>query len=229
MENFSRFAVYYAPEPGPLATFGAEWLGWDCVAGVETAQLQPRGLPCPAEDITQTPRKYGFHGTIKPPFRLAEGHTPDALALAMGRVVRHLPAVTLAGLKLSRLGHFLALTPEGPATELALLASNIVRELDGFRAPLTDAEIARRRPEALSPTQRALLARWGYPYVMDEFRFHMTLSGRLGDADLAQTEAVLRPVVEPLLPAPFAVTSLCLFGEAGDGRFHLVQRYTLAP
>lgn len=228
MENFRRYAIYYAPEPGRLATFGAEWLGWDAAAGVETAQLQPVGLPCPAEEITGTPRKYGFHGTVKPPFFLAGGKSVHALHNAMLALADQLAPVRLNGLQISRLGHFLALTPKGPTTELALLASHIVRELDTFRAPPSAEEVARRRPASLSETQRALLSRWGYPYVLEEFRFHLTLSGRLSPEDLAQTEAALRPGLEPLLPEPFDVTSLCLFGEGDDGRFHNLHRYTLS-
>ncbi|TKA95193.1 DUF1045 domain-containing protein, partial [Cereibacter changlensis] len=88
-------------------------------------------------------------------------------------------------------------------------------------------EIARRRPERLSPRQRGYLADWGYPYVMEEFRFHLTLTGDLPEAEAAQVEAVLAPVLAPLLPRPFRIGSLCLFGEAADGRFRLLERVAL--
>jgi len=228
MEAFTRYAIYYAPEPEPLASFGAQWLGWDAETGTPTAPLQLPGLPAPVEQITATPRKYGFHGTIKPPFRLAQGTTVDALHDATQALARLLPPARMSGLALSQLGHFLALTPVGPTTELAALASLIVRELDHFRDPPTDTELARRRPEALSPAQRALLTQWGYPYVMEEFRPHLTLTGRLSAPDLAQTHAALAPVLTPILPAPFEVRSLCLFGEDAEGRFRNLHRYTLS-
>lgn len=228
MNNFKRYAIYYAPEPGPLADFGARWLGWDAVTGTERTPRQLPGLPCAAADISETPRKYGFHGTIKPPFHLADGTTAEGLHRATAALCRLLAPVTLEGLKLSRLGYFLALTATGNTTHLASLASHAVMELDRFRAPPGADEIARRRPGDLNETQRALLSRWGYPYVMEEFRFHLTLSGRLSDADATATEAALAPVVAPLLPNPFVVSSLCLFGEAMDGRFHLLHRYPLS-
>ena len=87
MPVFTRFAVYYAPEPGPLADFGAAWLGWDATAGSARAHPDIAGLPRPVAEITQTPRKYGFHGTVKPPFRLAPGSTPEALAADLGMSV----------------------------------------------------------------------------------------------------------------------------------------------
>lgn len=228
MNGYNRYAIYYAPEPGPLADFAADWLGWDPVTGTERVPPALPGLPRRAADITETPRKYGFHGTIKPPFRLADGTTGEELHAEAATLARRLQPVTLDGLRLSRIGQFLALTPVGRTTELASLASLAVMELDGFRAPLTEAEIARRNPKSLSETQRALLRRWGYPYVMEEFRFHMTLSGKLSDEDAGATIDALAPVVAPLLPAPFRVDSLCLFAEADDGRFRLLHRYTLS-
>ena len=72
------------------------------------------------------------------------------------------------------------------------------------------------------------MQRWGYPYVMEEFRFHLTLTGRLDEATAERVETALRPVMAPLLPVPFTVSSFCLFGEAADGMFHLIHRYALS-
>jgi len=228
MWDFKRYAIYYAPEPGPLATFAAAWLGWDPERGAEVAHPAVAALPRPVAELTETPRKYGFHGTIKPPFRLAEGQSIEALHAAAGALCARLAPVTLEGLELSRLGSFLALTPKGDAGALAALAGTMVQELDSFRAPLSEAEMAKRNPGKLTPAQRALLETWGYPYVLDEFRFHLTLTGKLSGDEAEAVKAALAPVVAPLLPVPFRVTSLCLFGEAEDGWFHLLHRYTLS-
>ena len=75
MEEFKRYAVYYAPEPGAFANFCARWLGWDAITGAEVAHAEVAGLPCPVSELTETPRKYGFHGTLKPPFHLSD--TPE--------------------------------------------------------------------------------------------------------------------------------------------------------
>lgn len=227
MNGYDRYAIYYAPEPGPLSDFAAAWLGWDARLGGQIPHPVVAGLPRAVSEITQTPRKYGFHGTIKPPFRLAQGCTADALHQAAGEVCAHLGPVTLPGLMLRRLGGFLALVPEGEQTALAALAARIVEALDRFRAPPDAAEIARRQPDGLTPAQRAHLDRWGYPYVMDQFQFHLTLTGNLPPSEAEATRAVLAPLIAPLLPRPFRVTSLCLFGQATDGRFHLLHRYPL--
>ncbi|MBN9887360.1 DUF1045 domain-containing protein [Salipiger abyssi] len=226
MTDYSRFAIYYAPEPGPFAEFCASWLGWDAATGTLRAHPELPGLPRPVAEITATPRKYGFHGTLKPPFRLTGSRA--ALEADLAALAARLAPAEMPGLTLSRLGSFLALTPEGDTTALAALAAETVRALDTHRAPPTEAELERRRKARLSPAQEDNLARWGYPYVMEEFRFHLTLSGRLSAEDATQTAEALEPVLAPLLPRPFRVGALVLFGEAPDGRFHILHRYVLA-
>ncbi len=226
MPEYTRFAVYYAPPPGPFADFCASWLGWDAGRGAPCAHPHIAGLPRPVAEITQTPRKYGFHGTIKPPFRPTG--TRAALERDLAALAARLAPVQMPGLALSRLGAFLALTPTGDTGPLSRLAGECVRALDAHRAPPTPDEIARRRAARLSPSQEANLDRWGYPYVMEDFRFHLTLTGRLPPAQADATQNALAPVLRPLLPEPFRVDALCLFGESCDGRFHLLHRYALS-
>ncbi len=222
-----RYALYYAPPEGALADFTARWLGWDAAAGCARAHPELAGLALPVAELTAAPRKYGFHGTLKAPFRLADGMGEPSLRSACAWVARRLSPVSLPGLRLARLGGFLALVPEGDAAPLAALAAEVVTALDAFRAPPDAAEIARRNPEKLTEAQRELMARWGYPYVLGEFRFHLTLTGNLPPETAAQVQAALEPQLAPLLPRPFEITDICLFGEAEDGNFRLLQRYPL--
>jgi putative phosphonate metabolism protein len=224
--TYRRYAVYAAPE-GPLWEAGCRWLGWDALHGAALPQPDVRGLPRPLAEITEAPRKYGFHATIKPPFRLAHGVTPDDLAWATEAVCLRLSRVDLPGLRLDGIGGFLALVPEAGDAALSDLAARVVEALDVFRAPPAPEEIARRNPASLTPRQRRHLERWGYPHVMADFRFHMTLTGDLPATESAAVAALLAPWIAPHLPRPFAIDSLCLFGEAEDGRFHLLHRYPL--
>lgn len=227
MDKFQRYAVYYAPDRGPFGRFAAEWLGWCPLAGTPKPHLEVPGLPRPVEEITRAPRKYGFHGTLKPPFRLAPGSTPEALEDDVAALAARLAPVRMDGLALTRLGGFVALMPEGDTRGLSQLAAEVVSALDLHRAPASEAELARRRTAGLNEQQEALLAKWGYPYVMEAFRFHLTLTGGLTGPEAAQTMAALDPVITPLLPRPFVIRDLCLFGEDGAGMFHLIQRYAL--
>ena len=228
IEPFQRFAVYYTPEAGPLYRFASKWLGWDASAGREVAPPVVEDLPRPIAEITEIPRKYGFHATIKPPFRLADGKCAEDLAHEVERLARSQPPVTLDGLELSRLGRFLALTPIGDQQELMKMADRFVKSLDTYRRKPTEDELIKRRKAGLSDRQLANLQEWGYPYVLQDYHFHMTLTGRMPKAELAKTQKTLAPLLAPLLPKPFTLDSLCLFGEAADGRFHLIQRHALS-
>ncbi|GHE01200.1 phosphonate metabolism protein [Defluviimonas sp. 20V17] len=228
MTDYARYAIYYTPPPGALADFGARWLGWDAARGRARAHFDLPALPRPVADLTAAPRKYGFHGTLKPPFRLAPGQSRATLDTALEDLAARLAPVTLAGLRLARLGGFLALVPEGEAAALAALAAEVVARLDAFRAPPTRDELQRRRAAGLSPAQEANLLRWGYPYVMEEFRFHLTLTGALPPEAAEATRAALAPVLAPLQPRPFVLDALSLCGEDGAGRFHLLHRVPLS-
>jgi len=220
--TYTRFAIYDAPIDDALANFGATWLGWDVRTGRITHQVDVPGL----NDITMTPRKYGFHGTLKPPFRLADGHTADELQERVVDLAGRCAPAQSGGLQLTTLGGFLALTPTGDLTELERVASASVRDLDTFRAPASEAELERRRHAGLSGRQEALMLRWGYPYVLEEFRFHLTLSGHLPEADRAAWKDTARTHLPPMAER-YEISSIALCGERSDGRFELIQRYAL--
>ena len=223
MMQMQRYAVYYAPRDGEFSAAAAAWLGWDAVAGRAVAQPDVPGIVT----LTADPRKYGFHGTLKPPFRLAEGVRVEDLTEAVAALAGRLSPVEMPGLHLADLDGFLALIPVGDTGALLDLAAKVVVDLDPLRAPLTAAEIARRRPDSLTPRQRDLLASYGYPYVLEEFQFHLTLTGRLQDPEAAALRAAATRHFDGLLPQPFRLEDLCLFGEDQDGRFHLLHRYPL--
>ena len=225
--GYRRYGIYVVPEK-ELHAVGAAWLGWDSGAGIDVDHPDVPGLPDAAEVLTRTPRKYGFHGTVKPPFHLADGTDADGLHQAAEAFCTKRAPVTIPKLEVRRLGGFIAVVPSEPSAELADLAAAAVEALDPFRAPPTEAELARRRKARLTERQEALLMQWGYPYVMEEFRFHMTLTGRLDPKAADQARAALARHFDPMLPHPWTIGSLCLMGEDAEGRFHLLHRYTLA-
>lgn len=226
MNTMKRYAIYYAPPAGEFATRAAQWLGWDVVDGCAAPQPALDGVDLDA--ATRTSRKYGFHATIKAPFRLADGQSADDLAEALDRLAGHLRPVALPALRFDRIaGRFLALRPDGNEGDLRLFAAEVVARLDGFRAPLSEAEIARRNPAALTPRQRELMGAFGYPYVLEEFHFHLTLSGDLPPETLDLLEPAARDWFAPVMPKPFQIGDLCLFGEDMEGRFHLLSRHAL--
>jgi putative phosphonate metabolism protein len=227
MNGYRRYALYMVPT-GEFYRAGADWLGWDSATGQPCAQPALADLPQAADQIIATPRKYGLHATMKPPFRLAPGHDAAALDRAARSLCEALAPVTLPALAIRRLGGFVAAVPTAPSPALQDLAAQVVAGLDPFRAPLTEAELARRRKSPLTARQEMLLTRWGYPYVMEEFRFHITLSGSLPGPEAEHLRDVLAAHFALVLPNPCVIDSLCLMGEADDGLFHLLHRYTLS-
>lgn len=226
--NFRRYALYYMPPAdSDWGRFCTRWLGWDAATGTAVTHPDLDGLPAPVAEITRTPRKYGLHATMKPPFALAAGAREDDLSAACAALCSGLAPVVLDGLSVERLGGFVALRPRGEESALNALAAACVRGPDRFRALPDAAELDRRRAGGLTPAQEQALQDWGYPYVMDQFRFHITLSGRLGRAQADLVRDRLRRNLDPLLPQPFTVDALALAGEDDTARFHLIHRYAL--
>ena len=226
--EFVRHALYFLPPKGSgLEDFGDSWLGWSVTEGRVVAHPQIADLPIAT--LTKRPRKYGFHGTLKAPFRLAKGVRESDLITEATALVSSIPAFEMPALQITSLGSFLALVPGRESTELQQLASSLVSELDPLRAPLSDAELVRRRNAGLTPAQEMLLTKWGYPYVMDEFRFHLTLSGKLQATELQSLKSILQNHTSHLTQTPVHVDDVGLVGEAEDGRFHLIRRLPLAP
>lgn len=209
--GWERYAVYWLPG-GRLGTVGSEWLGWNARSGRANGGAGPQ---------TDTPRRYGFHATLKPPFRVAPGRTEEDLRAALRALGAELSGASLGHLQMRDLGHFLALLPDA---QPVALAARIVEALDGFRAPAGEAELARRRAVGLTVAQEALLVRWGYPYVMEEFRMHLTLTGK-DPSDLTRAASAAR--LAPALTRPATLDCLSLAGEDGLGRFHLIEDFPL--
>jgi putative phosphonate metabolism protein len=176
-----RYAVYFSPaESHPLSKAAARWLGRDAFTGETWPTPEVEGLPAGAvEQLTAEPRRYAFHATLKAPFELAEAKSEADLVAELERFAIETMSFEIPKVVIGQLGRFFALVPELVYPELQDFAARVVERFEPFRAPLTEADIARRKPESLSPAQRANLDRWGYPHVMDEFSFHMTLTGRV--------------------------------------------------
>jgi 2'-5' RNA ligase len=182
----ARYAIYYAPDAASaLWRFGSSVLGYDARTGRNVPLLAPDGLSLAEwERATTDPRRYGFHATLKAPFRLSLGMSEAALLDTAERIAAGLRPVDLGecGVGVVAAGDtagFVAVTPASPPDALALLERAVVEQFEPLRAPLDPAERERRGPAQLTERQRQYLDRYGYPYVLEEFAFHMTLSGLL--------------------------------------------------
>ena len=230
MTDFPRYAIYFAAgADSALSRFGAELLGYDVYTGDE--------MPFPADasrvapdwrDVTADPRKYGFHGTLKAPMALAPGRTEAeliAVCAAFAGKARPMPSIRPV---VDSISGFIAVIPTEPVGTLQQLAADCVREFDDFRAPMTAEDRARRKPDKLTERQRDYLDRWGYPYVMEEFRFHMTLTGRLDAERRGPILEMLQTRFASLRLDTLAIDRLALFRQdETKARFRIIAEWAL--
>jgi putative phosphonate metabolism protein len=232
MTAFPRYAIYYVAAAGSdLDRFGAQHLGYDVLGGTD--------LPFPDEvmktvpdwrELTRDPRKYGFHATLKAPLPLAQGKSETELLGACEVFARRPRPIPLIRPVVDSISGFIAVVPAEPAAELERLAADCVREFDGFRAPLAPEDRARRNPAALTARQCDYLDRWGYPYVLEDFRFHMTLTGRLDAGRRQPVLTMLRDRFAELGLGRLAIDRIALCRQdAADSRFRILKQFALTP
>jgi putative phosphonate metabolism protein len=229
----TRYAVYFSPSPGSaLGIFGARIVGVDAETGTD---LPPLPLIIEAipdhRELAQEPARYGFHATLKPPFELAPSVTEVDLVAEVDRLSMTLKPCSIGQLVASVLTRFVALTPIETRAETAALAAAVVQKLDHLRAPLSPQDRSRRDPDRLTERQRGYLDRWGYPFVLDDFRFHMTLTGPVPPDRLASVRQVLETVFQSEVADwqnPVAIDALTIFKQADrQARFRVLSRHAL--
>lgn len=226
----ARYAVYFAPPPeSRLWRLASAWLGRDAYTGETLPPPVIRGLPrVEVRAMTEAPRRYGFHATLKAPFELAVGATERSLVQVAESFCRRQRVIS-APMQVRQLGEFLALLPTSRFLPLERLAAGCVETFEPFRAPLSEFDRARYRRGGLSARQEYMLDRWGYPQVMEEFRFHMSLTGKLDQITLEETREKLARLFHELLIEPLRVDAICLFRQPDRGQpFEVMERFPFA-
>ncbi len=230
----ARYALYFAPAAeNPWWRLGSQWLGRCAASGELLRQPDIDGLAAECfAALTAGPRRYGFHATLKAPFRLADGLRVEDIVGELDDIASRQCSFALPPLKVTRLDDFLALTSTRPCRHIDRVAQRCVARFNRFRAPLTSSELAKRSLAPLTHRERMLLEQWGYPYVLDRFRFHFSLSGSLAQiseevrARLAR--AAVRTFTAPML-APPIFDAICVFEEPlPDAEFQLIHRSRFA-
>jgi len=224
MSNYYRYAVYYTPRPDePLAEFGRRWLGFD----VETRAPAADAWKLPS-GIIRTPARYGFHATLKAPFRLRQTQTEDALFAAVEALAASRPPVSLGQLVPEVLGSFMTLQQAMPNPEVDDLAFACVRDLDPFRRPFSDEEQDKILDKGVSRRQKGNVFTWGYPYVGRDYIFHITLTSILAPHELDEWKTKVIGLGAQYLAAPAAIRDLAIFAQKDeDSPFHCLTRFPL--
>lgn len=225
-----RYAIYFTPQPrSPLARFGTGVLGYDCHDRVEVPSLPIRGVDASTlARVTAEPRRYGFHATLVAPFRLGEKSEAELEAALSAFASKH-PPVPIGLLEVTCIGRFVALRPAGSHEQVNEFAAVCVKAFDQFRAPLSESDRKRRLKSGLSARQSALLERWGYPYVFEEFRFHMTLTGPLTESERDHIKSALARAFDPVARDHVELDGISLMRQEDPASpFRVVTRAALS-
>ena len=225
----SRYALYFAPEPNSLWwRVGCQWLGRDASTMSELTQPAISGMTnVQMHTLTADARRYGFHATLKAPFRLAQAYDIQQLDAALSSFCEQQESFILPTPQVQWMGNFLALRPGTECAEINALATACVRHFHHFSAALTTSEITRRAKQTLSQRQRDLLLRWGYPYTEEEFRFHLTLSDTQKDLHSATSTQLRDAAVQYFsINEVLKISSIALFHEERmRADFKLLKHY----
>lgn len=215
-----RYAIYFCPAVDTeLGRLGRNWLA-TAPSAIELPGIRTERRDSLLADV----RRYGWHATIRAPFPLAVDVTYDDLHRAVTALAQTLAPFSLP-LQIDRLSDFLALRPRTDSAPLDALATACVKALMPLCAPLSD-EALRRRSVGLDADELALLKRYGYPYVLERYRFHMTLSAPATELEEQAMRQWLEPRVTELAPAWIDALSICREAHPGD-TFELLERIPL--
>lgn len=215
-----RYAIYFSPSPDDALTRKASrWLGRNAFRGSEDDNDADQ------RDMTAEPRRYGFHATLKAPFELADRSSEAELLSAFQDFTRTRQAFEIPDVIIDNLGPFFAIVPKAKSEALQDFAADVVAYFEPFRAALSPSDIARRRPQELSESQRRNLSQWGYPHVMDDFRFHMTLTGPVETKDRDRVRTLLMREFSDFTERSLAISGLGLFVERARGEAFTVHTW----
>ena len=227
MSQTPRYAIYYTPAAEhPLAQLGTEWLGRDAFTGEYVTRREFPDLSNHDIDrLTSSPSHYGFHATMKAPFELIAGQTEAKLLAHLEKFVLKQSAFDVR-LAVRPLDQFLALRLTENSEAMRTLHEACVKDFDGFRAALSYDDIERRRKANLSPEQDVRMLDWGYPYIFEDFRWHMTLSGRiLSDSTREKVLKFLEDLFQPVLAEHHRVDGIAVYRQVDrDAPFNIIAR-----
>ena len=226
-KNYKRYAIYYAPIENPeLDLFGKCWLGWDPYKGEETTKSDLSKLPSfkKFSSLVLTPKQYGFHGTIKAPFKLKNEYTYNDLENKVREISKQIHSFYFDQLIIKKLGNFIGLIPTNNL-KVNAVSNKFVEELDYLRDELSENEIKKRKPHKLTSNQKQMLFKWGYPYVFDEFKFHLTLTSKLNVVEIDDVLRSLQNILKQVNLNKISFNNICIFGQKSDEKFYFVQRF----
>ncbi len=224
-----RYAIYFTlPQTDPVYQTAIKWLGYDAYSGNKT-NTDSKKLAKNRQYVSKA-AKYGFHATLKPPFRLSQDKSEEQLIDELENFASSITAFTCKPLKIKSMTHFIALAPKNSCDQLDAFAAQCLKHFEPFRAQLTREEYQKRNPVLLSERQLRYLEQWGYPYVEDEFRFHMTLTDSMMEDEIKKIKKKLKQYFKEVLGKPLQINQLHIFRQDSTcSNFQIISSHNLKP
>ena len=233
MGEEARYAIYFVPPvDSRLYQFGCSILGYDCYTGEAAPRSADFGVAAADWDkLTEEPRRYGFHATLKAPFHLSRACTEGQLIGAVHGFAGLSHSVPTIAPIIRMLSGFAAIVPERHEAAIGALATKCTTMFDGFRAPTSPQERAQRLALGLNERQIQNLDRWGYPFLFSEFRFHLTLTGKIRSDRCEEVLASLRRTFDRTCGSqPIAIDRLALMRQDDrNANFRVILQAPLMP
>ena len=236
MTNYKRVAIYFLPKKNSsLENFGKNLLGRDInkKKKISLTRRQKyfinRGFTYFDElkDYCEQPAKYGFHATLKAPFRLKRNVKTKNFYDVISHIAAQHSRFKIKGLKIVYSKKFTFITSRKPNKLLINLENDLVKHLDTFRAELNKTEIKKRIPDSLTFKQNKYLKEWGYPFVFDQFKFHMTLMNQNNNKLSNKQKLELEKLIYKTSNNVIEFNEISLLGENKNGYFEEIKRFKL--
>src|SRR5471032_2375452 len=198
-----RYAIYFCPSSdSALGRLGRDWLA----SSTDAPELP--GISAERRNaLLVKVRRYGWHATIRAPFTPMGNVTYADVRRAITSVA-HARASFELPLHIHRLAGFLALRPCIDGIAPRQLAATCLKSLLPLCAPLSN-EVLDRRSVVLDADEVTLLQDYGYPYVLDRYRFHLTLSAPATESEEHAMRQWLAPRVAELPSMQVDALSIC--------------------
>ena len=236
MTNYKRVAIYFLPKKNSsLENFGKNLLGRDINKKKKISLTRrqkyfiSRGFTFFDElkDYCEQPAKYGFHATLKAPFRLKRNVKTKNFYDVISHIAAQHSRFKIQGLKIVYSKKFTFITSRKPNKLLINLENDLVKHLDTFRAELNKKEIKKRIPDSLTFKQNKYLKEWGYPFVFDQFKFHMTLMNQNNNKLSNKQKLELEKLIYKISNNVIEFNEISLLGENKNGHFEEIKRFKL--
>src|SRR5262249_5009923 len=163
----ARYAIYLVPAAeSHLYQFGCSVLAYDCYTGETVRRGADFGASAAEWDrLTEEPRRYGFHATLKARFHLSPACSEEQLISAVQSFAELSHSVPTIAPIVRMLSGFAGIVPARHEAATGALATKCTTMFDRFRAPMSPQERAQRLALGLNPGQIQNLERWGYPFL----------------------------------------------------------------